>query len=50
LKAYGGAPTASIGGIVVHGAGGAILYAGTLSALQFILLSGSPLLDVLFYR
>jgi hypothetical protein len=46
----GGAPTASIGGIVVHGAGGAILYAGTLSALQFILLSGSPLLDVLFYR
>jgi len=46
----GGAPTAAIGGIIVHGAGGAIFYAGTLSALQFIALSGSPLLDVLFYR
>lgn len=46
----GGAPTASIGNIVVHGAGGQIFYAGTLSALRFILLSGSPLLDILFYR
>lgn len=46
----GAAPTASIGMIVVHGAGGSLLYTGTLSALRFILLSGSPLLDVAFYR
>jgi hypothetical protein len=45
----GGAPTAAIGSLVVHGIPG-IFYAGTLSALQFILLSGSPLLDVVFYR
>ncbi len=46
----GGAPTASIGNMVVHGAGGQLFYAGTLSALRFIALSGSPLLDVAFYR
>jgi hypothetical protein len=45
----GGVPTAAIGNIVVHGIPG-IFYAGTLSQLQFIALSGSPLLDVLFYR
>ena len=45
----GGAPTASIGSIVVHGTP-PILYTGTVSALQFIALSGSPLLDVSFYR
>lgn len=47
----GGVPTGTIGGIIVHGAGGAILYVGTLSALQFILLTaGTPLLNVSFYR
>lgn len=46
----GGVPTAAVGMIIVNGAGGAIYYAGTLSNLQFILLSGSPLLDVAFYR
>ena len=46
----GGAPTTAIGNIVVHGAGGQQFYAGTLAALQFIALSGSPLLDVAFYR
>jgi hypothetical protein len=45
----GAAPTTSIGAIVVHGTP-PIFYTGTLSALQFIALSGSPLLDVLFYR
>lgn len=45
----GGAPTAAIGSIVVHG-NNPILYTGTLSALRFIALSGSPLLDVAFYR
>jgi hypothetical protein len=46
----GGAPTASIGSIVYFGAGGAILYGGTLTAARFILLSGSPLLNISFYR
>lgn len=46
----GGAPTASIGNIIVHGAGGQMVYAGTLSQIRFILLSGSPLLDISFYR
>jgi len=45
----GGAPTASIGNIAVHGIPG-VLYSGTLSQIQFIALSGSPLLDVAFYR
>lgn len=46
----GGAPTASIGNLVVAGAGGQILYGGTFSALRFIAASGSPLLNVAFYR
>ena len=46
----GGAPQAAVGLIIVHGAGGTILYTGTLTALRFILLSGSPLLNVGFYR
>jgi hypothetical protein len=45
----GGAPTAGVGAIVVHGTP-PIFYTGTLKNLQFIALSGSPLLDVLFYR
>ena len=45
----GGVPTTAIGNIVVHGIPG-IFYAGTLSQLQFIALSGSPLLDIGFYR
>lgn len=46
----GGAPTGAIGSIVVHGAGGSVLYGGTLTAIRFILLSGSPLLNASFYR
>lgn len=45
----GGAPTASIGNIVIHGISG-ILYSGNLGAPRFIALSGSPLLDIGFYR
>lgn len=45
----GAAPSAALGNIVVHGIPG-ILYTGSLSALQFIALSGSPLLDIGFYR
>lgn len=45
----GAAPAAGVGGIVVHGTP-PIFYTGTLANLQFIALSGSPLLDVLFYR
>ena len=44
----GAAPSAALGNIVVHGIPG-ILYTGSLSALQFIALSGSPLLDIGFY-
>ncbi len=46
----GAAATAAIGSIVVHGAGGAVFYTGTLSALSLFALSGSPLLNVSFYR
>lgn len=46
----GGAPTASIGNLVVSGAGGEILYAGNLGAIRFIAASGSPLLNIAFYR
>lgn len=47
----GGAPTGTIGNIVVHGAGGQQFYSGTLTAIRFILLTGgSPLLDAAFYR
>lgn len=45
----GGAPTTAIGNLVVFGIPG-IYYPGTLSKLQFIGASGSPLLDVAFYR
>jgi hypothetical protein len=45
----GAAPTTAIGAIIVHG-NPPLFYTGTLSALQFIALSGSPLLDVAFYR
>ena len=45
----GGAPTASIGSEVIFGQN-PFLYTGTLSALQFIAASGSPLLNVSFYR
>jgi hypothetical protein len=45
----GGAPTTAIGNLIVHGIPG-IFYAGTLSQLQFIGASGSPLLDIAFYR
>ncbi len=46
----GGAPSTAIGNIVIHGLAGGVLYAGTLTSLQFIALSGSPLLDISFYR
>lgn len=51
----GGAPTASIGMILPGATGnntleGVYLYTGTLSALQFIASSGSPLLNIAFYR
>ncbi len=45
----GGAPTASVGMEIVSGAN-PIFYTGTLSALRFIAATGSPLLDVAFYR
>ena len=45
----GAAPTAAIGNIIVHGIPG-ILFTDSLSALQFFALSGSPLLDIAFYR
>lgn len=45
----GGAPTTSTGSILVSGLTPS-LYTGTLSALQFIAATGSPLLDVSFYR
>jgi len=45
----GGAPAAGVGNIVVHGIPG-IFFTGTLSKLQFIALSGSPLLNIGFYR
>lgn len=46
----GADPTAAIGSIVYFGAGGAVLYGGTLPAARFILLSGAPLLNISFYR
>lgn len=45
----GGAPTASVGSIVASGLN-PFLYTGTLSKLQFIAATGSPLLDINFYR
>lgn len=45
----GAAPTTAIGNLVVSGTVG-ILYPGTLSKLRFIGASGSPLLNIAFYR
>ena len=44
------APTTAIGNLLINGAGGQIFYTGTLSKLRFIAASGSPLLNVAFYR
>lgn len=44
----GGVPTASVGMIIASGSG--IFYPGTLSTIRFILQTGSPLLNVNFYR
>lgn len=50
----GGVPTTSVGAYIVgtssETATDRITYMGNLSALQFIAQSGSPLLDVTFYR
>lgn len=46
----GGAPQGAVGSILFFGAGGGLLYGGTLSAVRFILQSGSPLLNASFYR
>ncbi len=45
----GGAPTTSVGMILVSGQA-PVTYAGTLSALRFIAATGSPLVNVSFYR
>jgi hypothetical protein len=52
----GGAPTATIG-MILHGGGGSAVtnfpptpYLGPLGALRFIAISGSPILNVSFYR
>lgn len=45
----GGAPTTSIGNILVSGQNPS-LYTGTVSQLQFIAATGSPLVDAAFYR
>lgn len=45
----GAAPTAAVGSLVVSGAPG-LFYPGTLTALRFIAASGSPVLNVAFYR
>jgi hypothetical protein len=45
----GVAPTSSIGQLLVSGQN-PMLYTGTLSAIQFIAATGSPILDVSFYR
>jgi hypothetical protein len=42
-------PTASVGQLLVTGQN-PMLYTGTLSAIQFIAATGSPVLDVSFYR
>lgn len=44
----GTAPTSSSGMLLVNGAG--VFYPGTLSKLRFIAASGSPVLNVAFYR
>ena len=45
----GGAPTSSVGMLLKSGLA-PLGHGGTLSALRFIAASGSPLVDVLFYR
>lgn len=45
----GANPTASVGSVLVAGVT-PILYSGTLTAITFIAVSGSPLLNVSFYR
>jgi hypothetical protein len=45
----GVAPTATVGSLIATGNPG-IFYTGTLRALQFIAATGSPLLNVSFYR
>lgn len=45
----GAAPAAGVGSLVFSGGPG-ILYVGPLSALRFIAATGSPLLNVAFYR
>lgn len=44
----GGAPTASVG--VSIASAGTLFYAGTLSKIRFILQTGSPLVNIAFYR
>lgn len=44
----GGAPTTTIG--VIIASGGSLFYTGALGSLQFIAASGSPVLNVAFYR
>ena len=45
----GVAPTASVGSLVLGGDPG-IFYNGSLTTIRFIAASGSPVLDVAFYR
>ena len=45
----GGAPTTGVGLLIVNGIPG-IFYTGNLGNLQFIGATGSPLLDIAFYR
>lgn len=45
----GGVPTATVGSLIATGNPG-IFYTGTLSNIQFIAATGSPLLNVSFYR
>ena len=44
----GGAPTSAVGNLLLTTGG--VLYGGTLSRIRFIAASGSPLLNVAFYR
>jgi hypothetical protein len=45
----GAAPTTSIGMIIISGQS-PFLYSGTLSQIRFIAATGSPILDISFYR
>ena len=46
----GTAPTASVGNLIINGLGGQLFYTGSLSAIILIAASGSPILDVAFYK